>query len=57
MLFGLASLGLGVFGSYEPPRPIFGPEFIPFGQKSVSLSSQQDSEEGLAQSSNPTFSL
>ncbi|EFA82755.1 hypothetical protein PPL_04450 [Heterostelium album PN500] len=69
MLFGIAGIGLGGFSAYDPPRPLLGPEdFVPYGQKSVSLASQQDSlEDGLSSSSSsaippivsqqPTFSL
>ncbi|GAM25382.1 hypothetical protein SAMD00019534_085570 [Acytostelium subglobosum LB1] len=59
ILFGIAGIGLGGFSVYEPPRPIIGPEdFIPLGEKKVSLSSQQDSlEDGLGSSSSSISSM
>ncbi|KAM9978260.1 hypothetical protein ACTFIY_011989 [Dictyostelium cf. discoideum] len=43
LLFGLAGMGLGLFSSYEPPRPLLGPvDFVPYRQKEIALASQAD---------------
>eukprot|EP01132_Coremiostelium_polycephalum_P008034 gene8034-9882_t len=57
ILFGIGSVLLGVFSNYESPKPFLGPaDFIPYNQKSVPLSSQQDPEDSIAEPSSSSSS-
>ncbi|EGC38865.1 hypothetical protein DICPUDRAFT_27952 [Dictyostelium purpureum] len=60
LLFGLGSMGLGLFSKYDPPRPVFGPyDFVPHGQKeNMALASQADfMDDSPTSSQNTTFTI